>query len=40
VQDPSNKQFVIADEALKKLFNEERFRAFSVAKYFNQHVVK
>jgi len=38
--DPTNKQFVIADEPLKKLFNEERFRAFSVAKYFNQHVVK
>lgn len=38
LQDPANKQFVLADETLKKLTGEERFQAFGFSKLIKQHV--
>jgi len=39
LQDPSNKQFVLADETLRKLTGEERFKAFSFSKLIKDHVL-
>lgn len=39
LQDPSNKQFVLADEQLKGLTGEERFQAFGFAKLVKQHIL-
>jgi hypothetical protein len=39
-QDPSNKQFVIADETLKQLTGEKRFRLFGAQKLFGKHFLK
>lgn len=38
LQDPSNRQFVLADETLRKLTGEERFQAFGFSKLIKQHV--
>ncbi len=39
-QDPTNRQFVLADDPLKKLFGEERFKAFGLQKYLSPHLTK
>jgi len=36
--DPSNKQFVICDEELSKVFGVKRFRAFGMMKHLKRHV--
>ncbi|WIA29142.1 hypothetical protein OEZ86_011653 [Tetradesmus obliquus] len=38
--DPSNKRFVIADDALQKLTGEKRFMAFGAQKLFGKHFPK
>ncbi|XP_065072033.1 uncharacterized protein LOC135696540 [Rhopilema esculentum] len=38
LMDPSNKQFVICDEELYKIFGVKRFRAFGMMKYLKHHV--
>lgn len=39
LQDPANKQQIIADDQLYKLFGERRFAGFGVAKFFKPHFV-
>ena len=39
LQDPANKQFVLADETLKALTGEERFKAFTFSKLIKDHVL-
>nr|ACO10826.1 Upstream activation factor subunit UAF30 [Caligus rogercresseyi] len=38
LQDPSNKQFAICDEKLKKVIGEKKFKCFGMAKYFKNHM--
>jgi hypothetical protein len=40
VQDPSNKRYVISDDALQKLTGESRFLAFGAQKLFGKHFPK
>lgn len=39
LQDPSNKQFVLSDDTLKKLTGEDKFQAFGFAKLVKQHIL-
>lgn len=39
LQDPSNKQFVLADDKLKHLTGETRFAAFGFMKFLNKHLL-
>ncbi|XP_023217189.1 upstream activation factor subunit spp27-like isoform X2 [Centruroides sculpturatus] len=38
--DPNNKQFIICDAQLKKIFGEERIRMFGVMKYLKAHLTE
>jgi hypothetical protein len=40
VQDPSNKRYVISDDALQQLTGESRFLAFGAQKLFGKHFPK
>lgn len=40
MQDPSNKQNIIADAKLKQLTGEESFRGFGFMKLFSPHILK
>jgi chromatin remodeling complex protein RSC6 len=37
VQDPSDKSFILADDTLKKLTGEERFKGFGFSKLIKEH---
>lgn len=37
--DPNNKQFVVCDDALLKVFGTKRFRAFGMMKYLKTHFI-
>ena len=40
LQDPENKQYILCDDKLKKLFDgTERIRGFSMSKYFGKHLI-
>lgn len=39
LQDPSDKSFILADDALKGLTGEARFKGFGFAKLIKQHLV-
>jgi upstream activation factor subunit UAF30 len=39
LQDPSNKQFILADETLRELTGENRFQAFSFSKLIKEHIL-
>lgn len=38
-QDPSNRSFILADDALKGLTGEARFKAFGFSKFIKQHII-
>jgi chromatin remodeling complex protein RSC6 len=38
LQDPSDKSFILADDTLKALAGEERFKGFSFSKYIKDHI--
>ena len=38
MQDPSDKSFILADDTLKALTGEERFKGFGFAKLIKQHL--
>lgn len=39
LQDPENKQFVLADEPLRALTGQARFKAFSFASLIKEHIL-
>lgn len=39
-QDPSDKRYILADEALKSITGEERFLAFGCQKLLAKHIIK